>query len=43
MIPEEIEYLKQIEIHKILMREMSFYVDFMKGREIAMIENKVAM
>lgn len=43
MIPEEIEFNRQVEIHKILMREITFYVDFMKGRETAMIENKVAM
>ncbi len=43
MISEEIEFNRQVEIHKVLMREMTNYVEFMKGREIMMIENKVAM
>lgn len=43
MTPEEIELRRQIIIHHELMIEMSDYANMMKGREVAMIENKVAM
>lgn len=43
MIPEEIELKRQIIIHRKMMMEMSDYANMMKGHEITMIENKVAM
>lgn len=44
MIPEEIKFQRQTEIHNTLLREMSIYTtQFSQQRVIALIENRVGM
>ncbi len=43
MIPEEIKYNRQVQIHAELLRAMSDYANMMGGRETDMILQKIAM
>ncbi len=43
MIPEEIKYNRQVQIHAELLRSMSNYINMMCGRETDMIMQKIAM